>query len=103
MIPSLSVCPFQCESHDIIVSESPSDGDTNPTPSQVIDDFDSNDIAFDEAAIKEVRLQYFSTITTHVPHSTDRRIFRNSFFVTIHRAPLKGNWRISQISLKWTQ
>ena len=52
--PSLSVCLFQCESHDIIVSETPSDGDTNPTPSQVIDGFDSNDIIFDEAAIKEV-------------------------------------------------
>ena len=43
---------FQCESHDIIVSETPSDGDTNPTPSQVIDDFDSNANIFDEAAIK---------------------------------------------------
>jgi len=53
-IPSLSLCLFQCESQDIIVSETPSDGDTNPTPSQVIDDFDSNDIIFDEAAIKEV-------------------------------------------------
>jgi hypothetical protein len=53
VIPSLSLCLFQCESHDIIVSETPSDGDTNPIPSQVIDDFESNDI-FDEAAIKEV-------------------------------------------------
>ena len=103
VIPSLSVCLFQCESHDIIVSETPSDGDTNPTPSQVIDDFDSNDIIFDEAAIKVVRLQYFPTISSHVPHSTDRRIFSNSFFVTIHNAPLKENWRISQISLKWSQ
>ena len=35
-------------------SETPSDGDINPTPSEVIDEFDSNDIIFDEAAIKEV-------------------------------------------------
>ena len=103
VIPSLSLCLFQCESHDIIVSESPSDGDTNPTPSQVIDDFDSNDISFDEASIKVVRLQYFPTISSHVPHSTDKRTFSNSFFVTIHHAPLKENWRISQISLKWSQ
>jgi hypothetical protein len=54
MIPSLSLCLFQCESYDIIVSETPSDGDTNPTASQVIDDFDSNDIIFDEAAIMKV-------------------------------------------------
>jgi len=54
VISSLSLCLFQCESHDITVSETPSDGDTNPTPSQVIDDFDSNDIIFDEAAVKEV-------------------------------------------------
>jgi hypothetical protein len=50
----VTLCLFQCESHDIIVSDTPSDGDTKPTPSQVIDDFDSNDIIFDEAAIKEV-------------------------------------------------
>lgn len=54
VISSLSVYLFQCESHDITVSETPSDGDTSLTPSQVIDDFDSNDIIFDEAAIKEV-------------------------------------------------
>jgi len=54
VISFLSLCLFQCESHDISVSETPSDGDTSLTPSQVIDDFDSNDIIFDEAAIKEV-------------------------------------------------
>jgi len=54
VISSLSLCLFQCDSLDITISETPSDGDTNLTPSQVIDDFDSNDIIFDEAAIKGV-------------------------------------------------
>lgn len=35
-----------------------------------------------------------------MPLSTDKRIFRNSVFVIIHHAPLKENWRISQISMK---
>jgi hypothetical protein len=45
---------FQCDSDDIIVSGTPSNGDSQPTASQIIDDFDSNDIVFDEEALKEV-------------------------------------------------
>jgi hypothetical protein len=45
---------FQTDSEDIIVSDTPSNGDTQPTASQVIDDFDTNDIIFDQETLKEV-------------------------------------------------
>jgi hypothetical protein len=45
---------FQRDSDDIFISDTPSNGDTNPVTSQIIDEFDSNDIVFDEAALKEV-------------------------------------------------
>jgi hypothetical protein len=36
------------------VSDIPSNGDTQPTSSQIIDDFDTSDIMFDQEALKEV-------------------------------------------------
>jgi hypothetical protein len=45
---------FQHDSDDIFISKTPSDGDTNPVTSQIIDEFDSSDMVFDEAALKEV-------------------------------------------------
>jgi hypothetical protein len=45
---------FQRDSDDIFISDTPSNGDTNPVSSQTIEEFDSNDVVFDEAALKEV-------------------------------------------------
>jgi hypothetical protein len=52
------MCLLQCDSDDIVVSNTPSDGGSKPTASQIIDEFDSSDIFFDEVAIKEVWLHF---------------------------------------------
>jgi hypothetical protein len=45
---------LQTDSCGVIVSDVPSNGDTQPTASQIIDEFDTNDIIFDQEALEEV-------------------------------------------------
>ncbi|XP_021916659.1 LOW QUALITY PROTEIN: DNA polymerase alpha catalytic subunit [Zootermopsis nevadensis] len=52
-----NMLPEDHDSDDMFVINTPSNDDTNPVTSEIIAEFDCNDIVFDEAVIKEVELE----------------------------------------------